>query len=156
MPSSAEVGDAAPDFTLSSTHGDITLAERWPRNAVLLVFYPGDDTFVCTRQLCDYRDHFGVFADLGVDLLGINPQDLDSHRAFAEKHALPFPLLCDSDGSVCRAYGALGWLGTARRALVLIGMDGRIRWKHSDLPIFHRGASELADVISRLDDEDAQ
>ncbi len=149
---SVEVGDPAPDFTLSSTLGEISLFERCRQNAVLLVFYPGDDTYVCTRQLCDYRDHIGVFADLGVDVLGINPQSLDSHRAFAEKHALPFPLLCDRDKTVCRAYGALGFLGMAKRALVLIGTDGRIRWKRTDLPIFHRSASELEEVLAGLDD----
>ena len=146
-----EVGDSAPDFTLSSTQGEISLLARSRERDVLLVFYPGDDTYVCTRQLCDYRDHLDVFADLGVDVLGINPQSLDSHRAFAEKHALPFPLLCDSDKSVCRAYGALGLLGMAKRALVLIGRDRRVRWKRVDLPIFHRNTSELKEVITGLD-----
>ena len=146
-----EVGDTAPEFTLGSTQGEISLLERCRQHDVLLVFYPGDDTYVCTRQLCDYRDHLDVFADLGVDVLGINPQSLASHRAFAEKHGLSFPLLCDSDKSVCRAYGALGLLGLAKRALVLIGRDRRVRWKRTDLPIFHRSASELEEVIAGLD-----
>ncbi|MDH3214388.1 MAG: redoxin domain-containing protein, partial [Myxococcales bacterium] len=68
------VGDRAPDFTLPSTEGSISLAERLASQAVLLVFYPGDDTPVCTRQLCDYSDHMAVFADLGVDVLAVNPQ----------------------------------------------------------------------------------
>jgi peroxiredoxin len=150
MPSPADVGAAAPDFTLPSTQGPITLSERLRKRAVLLVFYPGDDTPVCTRQLCDYRDHLADFQGLGVDVLALNPQPLASHERFAKKHALSFPLLSDSDSSVCRSYGAVGLLGMTKRALVLIGRDGRIRWRHTDLPIFRRSAEELRTKISEL------
>ena len=143
-------GDLAPDFALPSTVGEIRLSNRLGQHDVLLVFYPGDDTPVCTRQLCDYRDSLGVFEDLGVDVLGINPQSLDSHRKFVDKHGLTFPLLSDEDKSVCRAYGALGLLGTAKRALFLIGTDSRVRYSRTDLPIFHRSASELQEIIEGL------
>ncbi len=151
MASSPGIGDTAPDFTLPSTEGTIRLSDRLEQRAVLLVFYPGDDTPVCTRQLCDYRDHLEIFAGLGVDVLAINPQPLDSHERFAKKHALPFPLISDEDRTVCRAYGASGLLGMTKRALVLIGQDGRVRWRRTDLPIFRRTADELRDVISELD-----
>jgi peroxiredoxin len=147
-----EIGDRAPDFTLPSTQGEITLAQQLEKGSVLLVFYPGDDTPVCTRQLCDYRDNLAVFGDLGVQVLGINPQSLSSHERFATKHDLPFPLMSDSDKATCRAYGAIGFLGMTKRALVLIGPDGRVRWQRSDLPIFHRSAAELRDAISDLGD----
>jgi peroxiredoxin Q/BCP len=147
---SLDTGDRAPDFTLPSTDGDITLSERLAQKSVLLVFYPGDDTPVCTKQLCDYRDNLASFETLGVDVLGINPQGLDSHRRFAEKHGLSFPLLSDEGKRVCKQYGAVGLLGMTKRALVLIGRDGRIRWQKTDLPIFHRSAAELEDVISGL------
>ena len=148
------VGDEAPDFTLPSTQGEVTLSERLgseggDRN-VLLVFYPGDDTPVCTRQLCDYRDNLSAFELLGVDVLGINPQDLASHERFAEKHGLSFPLLSDADKRVCREYGALSLFGMAKRALVLVGPNRRVRWSRVDFPIFHRSAAELEDVISGL------
>ena len=78
-----DVGDRAPDFELSSTQGEISLAVRLEKSDVLLVFYPGDDTPVCTKQLCDYRDNLSVFSDLGVDVLAINPQSLRSHEKFA-------------------------------------------------------------------------
>lgn len=145
-----DVGDPAPDFSLASTQGPIRLSERIAERAVLLVFYPGDDTPVCTKQLCDYRDNLTVFSGLGVDVLGINPQDLASHEAFAAKHSLPFPLLSDTDKSVCRAYGALSFLGYAQRALVLVGRDGKIKYKRSDFPMFRRTAGELESVISGL------
>ena len=143
-------GQPAPDFTLPSTAGEITLSQRCKDRSVLLVFYPGDDTPVCTKQLCDYRDHLGVFEDLGVDVLGINPQSLDSHRKFVEKHGLTFPLLADADKSVCRSYGALNLMGMAKRALVLVGPDQRVRYSRVDLPILHRSDSELEEVIEGL------
>jgi peroxiredoxin len=141
----------APDFTLPSTDGEITLSERWARGNVLLVFYPGDDTPVCTRQLCDYRDNLEIFSDLAVDVLAINSQSLESHERFAKRHGLPFPLLSDEDKTVCRSYGAVGLLGTTKRVLVLIDRGGRIRWRCTDLPIFRRSAEEIREVISDLD-----
>ena len=151
MASIPDVGDAAPDFSLPSTAGGIRLSERLKQGAVLLVFYPGDDTPVCTRQLCDYRDNLSVFADLGVEVLALNPQSLASHEAFAKKHRLPFPLLADPDREVCRAYGAVGLLGMTKRALVLVGRDGRVKYRRTDLPVFRRTADELRQVIARLD-----
>lgn len=150
MPETPEIGDPAPDFTLPSTQGAVQLSERLKERAVLLVFYPGDDTPVCTKQLCDYRDNLGVFGDLGVDVLGINPQPLESHKAFAAKFSLPFPLLSDEDKNVCRTYGTLSFLGYAQRALVLIGRDGRVKYKRSDFPFFRRTADELQTLISGL------
>ena len=144
------VGDRAPDFTLPSTAGPITLSKRLEKGAVLLVFYPGDDTPVCTKQLCDYRDNVEAFGRLGVDVLAVNPQSLESHERFSTKHELPFPLLSDADKSVCRAYGTLGLLGFAKRALVLVGRDGTIKYRQTDLPIFHRSAAELERVIQGL------
>jgi peroxiredoxin Q/BCP len=145
-----DVGDPAPDFTLASTRGEISLSKLRESGSVLLVFYPGDDTPVCTKQLCDYRDNLSVFVDLGVQVVAINPQGLESHERFAAKYDLPFPLASDPDKSICRAYGAIGLLGSAKRALVLVGSDGRVRWQRSDLPIFRRSADELREVIAGL------
>ncbi len=150
MARALRVGDPAPDFILPSTQGEIALSQRCKERSVLLVFYPGDDTPVCTKQLCDYQDHLGVFEDLGVDVLGINPQSLKSHEKFAAKHDLSFPLLSDEDKRVCRDYGALGLLGMAKRALVLVGTDQCVRYSRVDLPIFHRSAAELEEVIEGL------
>jgi thioredoxin-dependent peroxiredoxin len=150
MPDTPDVGDPAPDFSLPSTQGPIHLKDRLAERAVLLVFYPGDDTPVCTKQLCDYRDNLAVFGDLGVDVLGVNPQPMASHEAFAKKFSLPFPLVADEDKQVCRAYGTLSFLGYAQRALVLVGRDGKIKYKRSDFPMFRRSAEELREVISGL------
>ncbi|MCR4317554.1 MAG: peroxiredoxin [Planctomycetes bacterium] len=151
-----DVEDRAPDFTLPSTAGEITLSKRLEASAVLLVFYPGDETSVCTKQLCDYQGNLSVFAGLGIDVLAVNPQGLDSHRKFADKYGLSFPLLADTDKSVCRSYGALGLLGMAKRALVVIGRDGIIKWRRTDFPFLRRTASELREVISSLGLSQAQ
>lgn len=151
MTNSPDVGDAAPDFTLPSTAGVFHLQDRLKERAVLLVFYPGDDTPVCTKQLCDYRDNLSVFAGLGVDVVGLNPQSLESHQRFAAKFQLPFPLASDADRRVCRAYGASGLFGMTKRALVLIGRDGRVKYRRTDFPIFRRTADELREALGTLD-----
>jgi peroxiredoxin len=143
-----DVGDAAPDFTLPSTRGEITLSKACRKGAVLLVFYPGDDTPVCTKQLCNYRDNLDVFRDLGVQVIAINPQSEDSHRAFADKHRLPFPVVADARKTVCAQYGALNFLGMAKRALVLVGRDGTIKWRRTDFPIFHQTAADLKALLA--------
>jgi peroxiredoxin len=150
MATAPDVGAPAPDFTLPGTQGSVTLSQRLRSRAVLLVFYPGDDTPVCTKQLCDYRDHLAEFEGLGVDVLALNPQPLASHEKFARKHQLSFPLLSDAAGEVCKKYGAVGLFGMTKRALVLIGRDGRVLWRHSDLPIFRRSAEELKAKITEL------
>lgn len=151
MAEGPEVGELAPDFELDSTEGRIRLSDRLARGPVLLVFYPGDDTPVCTRQLCDYRDNLAVFSSLGVQVLALNSQSLDSHRTFSKKHALPFPLLSDPSRIACRAYGATGLFGMTKRALFLIGRDGRVKYRHTDLPIFRRRAAELEKRLAALD-----
>ena len=150
MAKNLDVGDAAPDFTLPSTQGDLTLSKRLASGAVLLVFYPGDDTPVCTKQLCDYRDNLGVFQKLGIQVVALNPQSEDSHGKFAEKHRLPFPVAADAGGAVTRAYGARGLFGMTKRALVLVGRDGRIAWRKTDFPIFYETADDVRTAVERL------
>jgi len=151
MSSGPQVGDIAPDFELESTEGPIRLSERLTRGPVLLAFYPGDDTPVCTKQLCDYRDNLSVFSDLGVQVIALNPQSSSSHESFSKKHGLPFPLISDPERQACGAYGAVGLLGMTRRSLYLIGRDGRVKYRRTDLPIFRRSAIELERVIMGSD-----
>jgi peroxiredoxin Q/BCP len=145
-----DVGDLAPDFTLPSTRGEVTLSSLLERGAVLLVFYPGDDTPVCTKQLCDYRDNLGALEGLGVQVLALNPQTQESHERFAGKHRLPFPLASDAGGAVCRQYGAVGLLGMTRRALVLVGRDRRVKWRKTDFPLFFETAADVRQAVAGL------
>ena len=146
-----DVGATAPDFTLPSTRGEITLSKALQKGAVLLVFYPGDDTPVCTKQLCNYRDNLGVFSDLGVQVIAINPQSQDSHRKFSDKHQFPFPVVSDADKAVCNQYGAINFLGMAKRALVLVGRDGKIKWRKTDFPIFHQTTADIKSAVAGLE-----
>ena len=150
MANPPDVGDVAPDFTLPSTAGSFHLKDRLRDHAVLLVFYPGDDTPVCTKQLCDYRDNLAVFEKLGVQVVALNPQSEGSHAKFAEKHRLPFPVAADSGGIVTRAYGARGLLGMTKRALVLVGRDGRIAWRKTDFPLFYETTEDVRGAIAEL------
>jgi peroxiredoxin Q/BCP len=150
MATHPDVGERAPDFTLPSTKGEITLSKLLGSGAVLLVFYPGDDTPVCTKQLCNYRDNLAAFADLGVQVVALNPQSETSHERFAAKHSLPFPVAADADGRVCKQYGAAGLFGMTKRALVLVGRDGNVKWRKTDFPIFYESADEIRAAIGSL------
>ncbi len=144
-------GNKAPNFTLPSTAGKVSLKAEIAKGPVLLVFYPGDDTPVCTKQLCNYRDNLGAFRDLDINIIAINPQALDSHQAFAEKHNLPFPIVSDEGGKVCAEYGAKNFLGMAKRALVLVGRDGIVKWSDSNLPIFHQTTDDIRAAIESIE-----
>lgn len=145
-----DVGDRAPDIDLPSTLGPFNLYEWLKKDAVLLVFYPRDKSLICTRQLCNYRDHVSRFVGLGVQLAGINHDSLESHESFARRYDISFPLVSDSMQTACRAYGALLDLWKMRRLLVLVGIDGRIKWRHAELSLFYTRAGKLHDVIEQL------
>jgi peroxiredoxin Q/BCP len=94
------VGDEAPDFTLPATGGEEVSLSSFRGRPVVLVFYPGDDTPVCTVQLTSYNDDLSEFEDVGAQILGVSPQDVASHEAFSAKHGFSFPLLADTDKAV--------------------------------------------------------
>ena len=103
-----DVGQKAPEFTLPTQDGDDWSLADHAGSPVVLYFYPKDDTKGCTTQACDVREHWSDFADLGVPVVGISPDDVASHRSFADKHALPHTLLADTGKEVLNAYGAWG------------------------------------------------
>jgi peroxiredoxin len=105
MAKTPQVGDPAPDFELPGTDGPFHLSEHRGERVVLL-FYPGDNTMVCTKQFCSYRDRGGDFASLNATVLGISSQDLASHEEFVAKHGLNVPLLADVDKKVAKSYSA--------------------------------------------------
>ncbi len=146
------LNDKAPDFNLPGDDGmNYQLSEHLGER-VLLVFYPGDNTPVCTRQLCEYRDGVEEFAGLGVTVVGISSDDLDSHRAFRAKHDLPFVLLSDADLAVAKMYGSKGALGM-KRAVFLVDEEGMVRYAHVEaLALFRRRKAELLDAIRELDE----
>jgi peroxiredoxin Q/BCP len=126
--SSPGVGDPGPDFVLAGTGGvDYHLADYLGRS-VLLVFYPQDNSPVCILQLRNYSEGLATFADVGAQVIGISPQSVASHEAFAERYDVRFPLLADTDKAVGQSYGILGPLGFYRRSVFVLDAAGIIRY----------------------------
>lgn len=140
MAKTPETGQEAPDFTLpgieltgsEAVQAKYTLSQQRGK-PIVLAFYPGDNTAVCTRQLCSYTSGLESFTDFGATVWAISPQGLASHEGFARKYNLAFPLLADEGLTVARQYGiTLGGAGL-RRSVFVIDADGILRWKHVTL-----------------------
>jgi peroxiredoxin Q/BCP len=135
-------GSVAPEFELADQAGrKRTLSTLLSDGPLILYFYPADFTPGCTKEACSFRDLHQDLLRANLRVVGISPQDTDSHRRFAEKHGLNFTLLADPDKKVIKAYDADGPLGIGvRRGTYLIGKDGRVR--DSVLADFRIGAHE--------------
>jgi peroxiredoxin Q/BCP len=129
MAKSPALGEAAPDFELDGTDGPFRLSGQRGRRVVLL-FYPGDETPVCTKQFCSYRDRSDEMASLDAVIVGISSQSIDSHAQFTEHHGLNVPLLADEDSAVAKQYGAHAPVIGTRRAVVIVDEDGVVRYRH--------------------------
>jgi peroxiredoxin Q/BCP len=141
-------GDVAPDFELDGTGGRSYALGDEAGAPVVLVFYPADNTPVCTSQLTAYSDDLASFTDLGARLLAISPQDVASQEAFAADHGLGFPLLADTDKAVGAAYGVLGPLGSYRRSVFVVDSAGVIRYAHRSIGgMGFRPADELVTAL---------
>ena len=152
MASRPQVGDTAPDFELPGTHGTFRLSDQRGERVVLL-FYPGDFTPVCTRQFCSYAREPEAMDDLGATLVGISPQDLDSHEQFVGKHGLNVPLLADTDCAVSKAYGAWARVIGTRRAVVIVDEDGIVRYRHDHtLGLDYQSLDEIRAALDGLDE----
>ncbi|MEU0162067.1 peroxiredoxin [Streptomyces sp. NPDC006261] len=160
MAAGPPLGSPAPDFTLPGgvlsvpgdtfERGDYALSAARGR-ALVLAFYPGDNTSVCTKQLCSYSSGMETFEGLGAEVWGISPQGVDSHESFARTHGLRMPLLADEGRETARAYGVAAPGIGVRRAVFLIGPDGVLRWKHvALLGATFQSLSTLADQLSGI------
>jgi peroxiredoxin Q/BCP len=145
-----KVNDKAPLFVLQDDQGgQFSLAEQAGQR-LLLVFYPGDNTPVCTKQLCNYRDGVEAFAGLGVKVVGISNDSAESHRKFRQKYDLPFTLLSDPDLEVAALYDSKGMLGM-KRSVFLLDEAGVIRYLHIEsVALFRRKREELLEAIRKL------
>jgi thioredoxin-dependent peroxiredoxin len=107
-----KVGDPAPDFTLPDQHGrTVRLSDFRGQRAVVLYFYPKDDTPGCTKEACAFRDQYQDFSDAGAEVIGVSSDSADSHAKFVTKYELPFTLVADRGGVVRKAYGVPATLG---------------------------------------------
>jgi thioredoxin-dependent peroxiredoxin len=143
------VGDRAPDFALKDGEGrEWKLSDNRGR-VVVLLFYPGDETPVCTRQMCSVRDNWESYRETGAEVVGVSTDSVESHQKFAEHHGLPLRLLSDPRGEVSRLYGAKSWLpGRAARAVVVIDAEGTVRHRKVEpVSIFRPRDAEIVAAI---------
>ena len=143
------IGENAPDFTLKDGDGnDWKLSDQRGKTVVLL-FYPGDNTPVCTKQLCSVRDNWADYQKTGATVVGISTDSAASHKDFAEKHDLPLTLLADETGEVIEKYAVKSWLpNRSARSVVVIDKTGVVRYhKTESLSLFRPKDDDILAAI---------
>lgn len=148
-PVGMQVDKEAPDFTLKDEQGaDWRLSERRGR-VVVLLFYPGDETPVCTKQLCSVRDHWSDYVATGAEVVGISTDTVESHKRFSENRGLPLKLLSDADGRVTSLYNVRSWIpGRSARAVIVVDSQGIIRYRKVEpLSLFRPSDNQVLEAI---------
>lgn len=147
-----KTGDQAPDFTLPKQDGtSVNLKELLQKSAVVLYFYPKDDTPGCTKEACSFRDSYESFKEAGAEVVGISSQSTASHEAFAARHRLPFTLVSDEGGKVRKAYGVPSTLGLLPgRVTYVIDQSGTVRHVFNSQLNATKHVSEALQVIQKL------
>jgi peroxiredoxin Q/BCP len=150
--SQLRVGDRAPDFSAAMQDGQtISLADLLGRRGFVLFFYPKDNTTVCTKEVCSFRDSYEEFTKAGVDVIGVSGDSAASHHAFAAQHRLPFPLISDSDGALRKAFGVSKTLGLIPgRVTYVIDQGGIIRMIFSALFASHEHVRQALAAVGGL------
>lgn len=146
-----EVGDSAPAFELPGTGGRTYRLSDYRDARLILAFYPNDFTAVCTKQFCSYRDEGDRIDSLGVAVLGISPQSVDSHERFTAENSLNLPLLADEDRVVAKAYGVTAG-PMVRRSIFLIDEQGVVRYRHvAMVGLSFQGIDDFERAVAALD-----
>lgn len=129
-----KVGDEAPDFTLINQDGKtVSLSDYKGKKNVVLFFYPKDQTQGCTKEACSFRDNYETITDLGAEVIGINGDGTSSHKAFADKHSLPYHLVSDKGSQVRKAYGvSTMFFILPERITFVIDKQGIIQYVHNE------------------------
>lgn len=144
-----QMGDPAPDFELKDQSGQLHSIEDYRGKWVALYFYPKDDTPGCTTEACEFRDNIFAFKNLNCQILGVSLDDVDSHKEFAEKYSLPFPLLADTAGTTADAYGVKSkymGMSVAKRQTFLIDPDGNVAKHYAKVDPASHSKQVLADL----------
>jgi thioredoxin-dependent peroxiredoxin len=150
MAGKPELGDPAPDFELDGTAGRFKLSDHLGERVVLL-FYPGDNTTICTKQFCSYRDNAEAFGGLEATVVGISNQSVEAHENWTRKHSLTVPLLADEDSSVAKAYGAHQTFMGTKRAVIVVDEEGVVRGRHDHLlGLDFQSVADLQDALAEL------
>lgn len=147
-PPRAGVGELAPDFELKDQQGRSWRLSDHRGKVVALIFYPKDETPVCTKQMCSIRDRWEDYSATGAEVAGISVGSVESHKSFAENHDLPQRLLADERGEVAGLYNLKSKLGGgSQRAVVVIDPEGILRYRRSVFPIFRQSDDEVLEAI---------
>ncbi len=147
-----QVGDHAPDFTLPNAQGEkISLKDFLGKKAVVLYFYPKDNTPGCTQEACSFRDSYDVFKQAGAEVIGVSSDSTDSHQGFSKRNRLPFVLLSDTNGALRKLYGVPSTLGLLPgRVTYVIDKEGVVRHIFSSQMNAEKHVTEALQVIQAL------
>ncbi|QQS31607.1 MAG: peroxiredoxin [Acidobacteriota bacterium] len=148
-----KIGEAAHDLILKDAEGnDWRLSDHRGR-VVVLIFYPADNSPVCTAQMCSVRDHWSEYQATGAEVVGISTDSVESHKGFAEKNELPLKLLSDTDRKVSEMYGMKSWLpGRSARGVVVIDREGKIAYhKVEAISLFRPADADVLAAIKAID-----
>ena len=139
------VGNTAPGFTVNDTNGNTVSLSNFSGKTVVLYFYPKDDTSGCTKEACSFRDHYSVYQNKDVVVLGVSGDDEASHQAFTSKFSLPFPLLADINKSLMQVYD-VDRGGYAKRVTYVINGEGIITHVYDNINTATHAQDILADL----------
>ena len=144
-------GESASDFTLKDGDGNDWTLSNYKGHTVVLLFYPGDNTPVCTAQMCSVRDHWSEYQATGAEVVGISTDSVESHKGFAEKNELPLRLLSDAGRKVSEMYDMKSWLpGRSARGVVVIDKEGKIAYnKVQSLSLFRPADADVLEAIRK-------
>ncbi len=153
---SIQIGDPAPDFSATGLQGQpVALADFIGNKALILFFYPADESPVCTKEACAFRDAYQDFAEAGAEVIGVSSDSAQSHRQFAQHHRLPFRLISDEDGALRRAFGVPKTLGLLPgRVTYLIDQQGIVRHLFNSQLDAEKHVSEALKVLRQLEGSD--
>jgi thioredoxin-dependent peroxiredoxin len=144
-----EVGQPMPDVTLVGESGPVQLRDRIGK-ALVVYFYPKDETYGCTIEACSFRDSYEDFVAAGADVIGISRDDAASHASFKSHHRLPFTLLSDPGGKVAKAWGVRGALGLPGRVTFVFDKEGVVRHRFDSMIRLGKHVDEALEIVKRL------
>ena len=139
------VGTQAPSFTVKDTNGNTVSLSDYAGKTVVLYFYPKDDTPGCTKEACSFRDNYQQYLSKGIAVLGVSMDNESSHKAFAEKFNLPFPLLADVDGAITKGFDVFGG-SYAKRVTFIIDGNGKISEVITDV----KTETHAQDILAKI------
>ena len=148
---SLKVGDKVPAFTLNDQDGKpFSITDVIGRKVIVIYFYPKDESPVCTKEACAFRDNYTDFVKRGALVIGINGGTVESHRDFRRKYNLPFILLSDPGNTVLKAFGVHGSLGMTGRETFVVGLDGKVAFTYNSMLNGKRHMEEALDFIEKM------